>query len=234
MLQADSDVSKPPSLSSTPGKLKTLPSLPKLQVHATPQKPDPRVTSEPAGPKPLPALQPLPDPNGFQLIHGGILSYLETKHHGDMSANRIPIETWQGRAKQLIWDFQQMRVNLSHYSLTHADRCHCGKLTVWILEGSVDGRTWTELDRLVGSTGHGSRFEPKARQFEVSTRMVCRFIRLTKTCVLPPTDALCPHIGDSQDDYIRRRELLLEVLSHFHFPSPRPEITIEFFGRLSE
>jgi hypothetical protein len=135
----------------------------------------------PKNPKLGPCLQPTfkstqpPDPILFTATRGkpfdGILSYL--RHHQKLDIYDagivIPEETCRSEGLWRRWDFRQMRVHLTHYSIKPEDEMS------WLLQSSMDGVNWTELDER-----HHS--EPNQElQFAVSMPMECRFIRLTRT-----------------------------------------------------
>jgi hypothetical protein len=72
----------------------------------------------------------------------------------------------------ICWDFREMRVSPTHYTVWTQF------LNTWILEGSLDGSSWMEIDRpeefaLVNGSGMAS--------FAALTVVECRFIRLTQT-----------------------------------------------------
>jgi hypothetical protein len=130
----------------------------------------------------------------------GIISYLTRKYGGNVHENGIvtistksiysdtPSEDlkllveftgngffWSGNEPNqwICWDFHDVRITPSHYLLK------ASRLKSWILEGSLDGQNWTELDRRrdddeafwLGST----------LPFAVSVVAECRFVRLTQT-----------------------------------------------------
>jgi hypothetical protein len=72
----------------------------------------------------------------------------------------------------ICWDFHDRRVSVSHYTL-------CTQwLKSWVLEGSLDGRNWQELDR------RAEQKRPSPTSFAVSTAAhgsEHRFLRLTQT-----------------------------------------------------
>jgi hypothetical protein len=74
----------------------------------------------------------------------------------------------------VCWDFHEMRVRLARYTLK------CLGARSWVVEGSLDRVTWTEVDRQTNTACFQSDFWPAA-SFPVSTPMECRFIRLTQT-----------------------------------------------------
>jgi hypothetical protein len=74
----------------------------------------------------------------------------------------------------VCWDFRDMRVCPTHYTLTGY------RLKSWVLEQSLDGQTWTEIDWQTGNQDFaGDRWTTAS--FAVSSPAACRFIRLTQT-----------------------------------------------------
>jgi hypothetical protein len=75
--------------------------------------------------------------------------------------------------KWICWDFHELRVHLSHYTI------NAPSLKSWVIESSLDGENWTEIDRRTDNT------DLKANDYIVSFAMSksteCRFIRLTQT-----------------------------------------------------
>jgi hypothetical protein len=65
-----------------------------------------------------------------------------------------------------------MRVRPTHYTL----RADC--LKSWVVEGSLDGTSWTEIDR---QTDNRNFWGCAAASFAVSKPAEFRFIRLTQT-----------------------------------------------------
>jgi hypothetical protein len=72
----------------------------------------------------------------------------------------------------VCWDFLEGRVRPTQYTIWAV------LLKSWVVEGSLDGESWTEIDRRTGDT-HFNRVLNKA--FVVAKEVVCRFIRLTQT-----------------------------------------------------
>jgi hypothetical protein len=137
----------------------------------------------------------------------GIISHLGRKHGGNVHDKRIVIITssslygddLQYSAKNLgdpgthgifnsknevnqwvQWDFQEMRILPARYSIqTHnspANRCH---LKSWVLDGSIDGLRWINLDR---QTNHNDLNGSLAVQsFSIAKSVECSFIRLCQT-----------------------------------------------------
>jgi hypothetical protein len=72
----------------------------------------------------------------------------------------------------VCWDFREMRVRPTRYTL------HAILLKSWIVEGSLDGRTWTVIDRQMNT----DYFNSVGRaSFPASSPAEFRFIRLTQT-----------------------------------------------------
>jgi hypothetical protein len=66
----------------------------------------------------------------------------------------------------ICWDFQDMRVRPTHYTI------YSRTMRKWVVEGSLDGEAWIEIDRQTSIWDDGS--------FAVSKSPECRFIRLTQ------------------------------------------------------
>jgi hypothetical protein len=91
----------------------------------------------------------------------------------------------------VCWDFGEMRVRPTHYTL------YARWLRHWSLEGSLDGKNWTEIDRQTGCQRLIDPWGNSIASFAVWNPMDCRFIRLTQTgkseCFFsspPPDDRL--------------------------------------------
>jgi hypothetical protein len=67
----------------------------------------------------------------------------------------------------ICWDFHEMRVLPTHYTIT------CRFLMSWVIESSLDGEAWTEIDRKTDNEDYAT--------FTVSKSAECRCIRLTQT-----------------------------------------------------
>jgi hypothetical protein len=72
----------------------------------------------------------------------------------------------------VCWDFGEMRVRPTHYTIW------TGYLQSWVVEGSLDGRSWTEIDR---QTDNEDFYEWNRASFAVSNPAEFRFIRLSQT-----------------------------------------------------
>jgi hypothetical protein len=66
-----------------------------------------------------------------------------------------------------------MRVRPTHYTI------NCWLLKSWVVESSLDGEAWTEIDRKTDNKDFEEGW-PTA-SFAVSKSADCRFIRLTQT-----------------------------------------------------
>jgi chaperonin cofactor prefoldin len=73
----------------------------------------------------------------------------------------------------VCWDFREMRVRPTHYTIKNSS------LNSWVIEGSLDGENWTEIDRQTKNSQLMK--EPFTASFAVSKSEECRFIRLTQT-----------------------------------------------------
>jgi hypothetical protein len=71
-------------------------------------------------------------------------------------------------------DFHEVRVRPTHYTITTR------KLQSWVVESSLDGEAWTEIDRKTGNQDF--RAEDWATvSYGLWNPAECRFIRLTQT-----------------------------------------------------
>jgi hypothetical protein len=77
----------------------------------------------------------------------------------------------------ISWDFHGIRIRPTAYSV------RARNLKSWILEGSLDGSNWKEMDRETGNQEFscpGYLGYPLA-SFHIPNPKQCRFIRLTQT-----------------------------------------------------
>jgi hypothetical protein len=133
----------------------------------------------------------------------GIISYLTQKHGGNVHENGIVTITSKSvydpgygdrvyypfRAADLTsdtffytpdepgqwicWDFGEMRVRPTHYTIRTCS------LKSWVVECSLDGSSWMEIDR---QTGNGNfKSDWNTASFTVSNPTESRLIRLTQT-----------------------------------------------------
>jgi hypothetical protein len=73
----------------------------------------------------------------------------------------------------ICWDFHERRVCPTHYTIRGWG------LKSWVVESSLDGEAWTEIDQKTDNEDFKDRWETAA--FAVSNSAECRFIRLTQT-----------------------------------------------------
>lgn len=88
----------------------------------------------------------------------------------------------------VCWDFHEMCVRLTHYTM------ECVYTKSWVIEGSDDGDTWTEIDRQTDNEDfrYSWRKTPNrnlaAFAIAIANQVECRFIRLTQTGKTHPPD----------------------------------------------
>jgi prefoldin subunit 5 len=130
----------------------------------------------------------------------GIIAYLTKKYHGnvhyrkivtissksdtrdyeyrvqnaaDLSSSRA-FDSVDEPEQWVCWDFREMRVRLTHYTIA------TWFLKSWVIEGSLDGTSWTALDRQT-DTQHFKLVTLSHASFALSRPAEFRFIRLTQT-----------------------------------------------------
>jgi hypothetical protein len=129
----------------------------------------------------------------------GIISYLTKEHGGNVHekgivnltsksvlnqsgnrlrnvadrANNYGFSSEDEPGQWICWDFGGMRVRPTHYTLW------ARYLISWVVEGSLDGMRWTEMDRHTGSKDFTASWNRGS--FALANSMECRFIRLTQT-----------------------------------------------------
>jgi hypothetical protein len=159
----------------------------------------------------------------------GIISYLTKKHGGnvhekgivtitskpgrgptsaapanvaDLTSDSVFCSEGEEPCQWVSWDFREMRIFPTHYTI------QASELMCWVVEVSLDGEWWKEIDRQTYIRGFSSEEnEPNVwniLSFAVSKPVQCRFIRLTQTC-----------LNNERVDYLALR-------------------AVEFFGMLSE
>jgi hypothetical protein len=74
----------------------------------------------------------------------------------------------------VCWDFHQMRVRPTHYTIK------AFYLKSWVVESSLDGEAWTEIDRKTDNEDFNVGGMQTA-SYAVQNPAECRFIRLTQT-----------------------------------------------------
>jgi hypothetical protein len=127
----------------------------------------------------------------------GIISYLTKKHGGNVHEKGIVTITSKSvyggdptyalknvadipscsafysenePGQWICWDFREMRVRLTHYTIV----CWSVIMKSWVVEGSLDGSSWTEI-------GNGQDLWSYICPFHASNKAEFRFIRLTQT-----------------------------------------------------
>jgi hypothetical protein len=133
----------------------------------------------------------------------GIISYLTTKHGGnvhekgivtitsksvcyddpdyapqnvaDLTSNSRFISEEPGQ--WICWDFREMRVRPTHYTIEAI------WLKSWVVEGSLDGKSWTEIAWVRDNHIFNGRCQTYIFivSWAVLNSVECRFIRLTQT-----------------------------------------------------
>jgi hypothetical protein len=111
----------------------------------------------------------------------GILAHLRTRQGGDRKTvyqtrgdkgvrivGGIPIFSAVSPGELFCWDFDKMRVAPTHYTMTAYG------LKSWVVEGSLDGANWIEMDR---QTDRQNFVEKNTATFAVSNPVESRFVR---------------------------------------------------------
>jgi hypothetical protein len=94
------------------------------------------------------------------------------KNLADLTSDFPPFwSSRNGDGQWVCWDFHEMRVRPTNYTIR---ACHLGS---WVVEGSLDGESWTELHR---RTGRSDIRDYETASFIVAKPACCRFIRLTR------------------------------------------------------
>jgi hypothetical protein len=73
----------------------------------------------------------------------------------------------------ICWDFREMRVRPTHYTMM------ARYPKSWVVEGSLDGMNWTEIDRQTDNEAFNKN--PETASFRISKPVESRFIRLSQT-----------------------------------------------------
>lgn len=82
--------------------------------------------------------------------------------------------------KAVVWQMELVKaMTVASYSLTSADDVPSRDPQVWVLEGSADGKAWTELDRRSPGKPFERRHETKT--FDIAKPGAFRFYRFTFT-----------------------------------------------------
>jgi hypothetical protein len=93
-----------------------------------------------------------------------------------------PGRTKMGVGQWICWDFREMRVCPTHYTIRATN------LTAWVVEGSLDGWRWTEIAR---QPAKRSVQQLTNFSFPVANSVTCRAIRLRQAEGGGDPDAVC-------------------------------------------
>jgi hypothetical protein len=96
--------------------------------------------------------------------------------------NRTYFSTRNEANSWICYDFKDMRVKLTHYSLRATREGSTCFLQSWILDGSVDGKSWVEMDRHEKDSSLNHR--EAIATFNIASSSNYRYIRL---CQIGPT-----------------------------------------------
>jgi hypothetical protein len=157
--------------------------------------------------KPSPSAQPAKSPGKVEIpiqeakSLDGIISYLTKKHGGNVhdkgivtiTSKSVRFDHWNHRPQNvadltvdstfysglgphqwICWNFGERRVRPSHYTIRALD------LKSWLVEGSLDGTKWKEIDRRTDSPNFQTGQRATA-SFPVTSPTECGFIRVTQT-----------------------------------------------------
>jgi hypothetical protein len=188
--------------STQPTPRPSSPPSPIPPVRVSPGSPAPIATPTPVPPvSPSKSLKGIEFPLKEAKSLDGIISYLTRKHGGNVHDKGIITITSKSVYKDkpkyaarnvadlysdsyffsknepgqwILWDFREMRVRPTHYTIKSSD------LKSWVVESSLDGEAWTEIDRKTDNEDVKSICFTVA-SFAVSNPAECRFIRLTQT-----------------------------------------------------
>jgi hypothetical protein len=79
------------------------------------------------------------------------------------------------RGQWICWDFCRRRLCVTDYTIS------AFSLKSWVLEGSLDGMRWTEMDRKTDNQNFKGVLGPDTASFTIPVPVECRFIRLIQT-----------------------------------------------------
>jgi hypothetical protein len=98
-----------------------------------------------------------------------VKNLVDLASHSDFTSSDEPSQ-W------VRWEFPAKLVRPTHYTIQSAG---CYQLKSWLIEGSMDGESWTELDRRKNDSHLKANFA--IHSFDVKSLLECRFLRLTQT-----------------------------------------------------
>jgi alpha-L-fucosidase 2 len=82
--------------------------------------------------------------------------------------------------KAVVWQIElPVKTTVASYALTSADDVPSRDPQVWVLEGSMDGKQWIELDRRNLGRPFPNRFE--SQTYQIAKPLACLFYRFTFT-----------------------------------------------------
>jgi hypothetical protein len=96
------------------------------------------------------------------------------KNVADLKSN-APFYSSDEPGQWVCWDFHEMRVSPTNYTIK------AQYLKSWVIEGSVDGRTWIEMDRRCDNEDFRGGWSASIATFTAKKGPEFRFIRLTQT-----------------------------------------------------
>jgi hypothetical protein len=91
----------------------------------------------------------------------------------DLTHDSYSFESNNAPGQWVCWDFGDVLVGLTGYTI------RAWKVKSWILEGSLDGETWTEIDQVTGNEDF--KEDMATASFTLPKPAECRFIRLTQS-----------------------------------------------------
>jgi hypothetical protein len=98
--------------------------------------------------------------------------YQDLKNVADLTSDAY-FESKNETGQWVCWDFRALRVLPTHYTIRSL------RLKSWVVERSLDGQNWTEIDVQVGNQDF--KYDWNTASFALSNSGECRFIRLTQT-----------------------------------------------------
>jgi hypothetical protein len=104
----------------------------------------------------------------------------EVRHLADLDDGWAYFQSQNAPNQWVCWAFKGMRIRPTHYTVISCPQeenwCHPQS---WIIEGSMDGRYWSEIDRQVDN--HDLNASSSVRSFALTTvKTDCQFIRMTQ------------------------------------------------------
>jgi hypothetical protein len=128
--------------------------------------------------------------HGGNIREKGIVTLTSSSIYGDdpqysptnlaAVSSRLIFSSKNEPGQWLQWDFHEMHVIPTQYSIqAHGSTRNGSHLRSWVLERSIDGLTWTELDRRTHSDDFNGPNSVHA--FSIPKSIECRFIRLRQT-----------------------------------------------------